>query len=220
MGLMIAHLPKKFVAEQMHVMRGMRAVIRDISFTVSAGEALILTGANGVGKTTLLRAIAGFLPLAGGRLHMDGLGEEASIGESCHYVGHLNGVKRSLTVTETLDFFCAFLGGDKDRSEAAAERFGLAGLLDVPAGYLSAGQKRRLALARLVCAERPLWLLDEPTVSLDAPSQGLLGEVVNAHLARGGMVIAATHIGLGWAKMTPFDLQGALAAQMAPAAAS
>ncbi len=203
---MIAHLPQKMVAEQLTVMRGIRPVIRDISLAVEAGEALILLGANGVGKTTLLRAIAGFLPPARGSIRLEGGNEDASVGESCHYVGHLNGVKRSLTVTETLRFFSAFLGGAPEAAESAAERLELEALADIPAGYLSAGQKRRLALARLLCAERPLWLLDEPTVSLDAPSQDLLAGIIDEHLECGGMVIAATHIGLGWANMRTLNL--------------
>jgi heme exporter protein A len=207
---MIAHLPKKLVAERLRVMRGMRLVIRDISFTCSPGEALVLQAANGVGKTTLLRAVAGFLPLAGGRLRLDGISDDSTVGENSHYVGHLNGVKRSLTVAETLRFLGTFLGGE-DRSGIAAERLGLGALLDVPAGYLSAGQTRRLALARLLCAKRALWLLDEPTVSLDTASQDLLAGIVNEHLAEGGMVVAATHIGLGWSNIVPFDLAGAQA---------
>jgi heme exporter protein A len=208
---MIAHVSQRLIVDQLCVMRGIRLVIRDISFAVAAGEALILTGANGVGKTTLLRAVAGFLPLVSGQVRLEGDAPDASVGERCHYVGHLNGVKRSLTVLETLQFFSAFLGGAEDRAEMAAERLALAGLRDVPAGYLSAGQKRRLALARLVCAERPLWLLDEPTVSLDTASQELLAAVVNEHLAGGGIVLAATHIGLGWTNMTAFDMERAAA---------
>jgi heme exporter protein A len=218
MGHIIAHLPKKLVAERLSVMRGLRCIFRGISFSVSAGEALVLTGANGVGKTTLLRAVGGFIPLADGRVQLAGMTDDSPVGDACHYVGHLNGVKRSLTVMETLRFFAAFLGGDAVRAEQAAEVLNLDGLADVPAGYLSAGQKRRLALARLVCAERPVWLLDEPAVSLDTASQELLAGIVNAHLAGGGMVLAATHTGLGWANMTAFDLQRAIAS--APADAS
>jgi heme exporter protein A len=203
---MIAHLPQKLVAEQVAVLRGNREVVRDISFTAGRGEALILTGANGVGKTTLLRAIAGFLPLASGTVRLDG-GGDVSVGESCHYIGHLNGVKRSLTVLETLRFFSAFLGGSSEAAEVAAARLELEALTDIPAGYLSAGQKRRLALARLVCAARPVWLLDEPTVSLDTPSQDLLAGIVNEHLEAGGIVIAATHIRLGWENTTRLSLE-------------
>jgi heme exporter protein A len=214
---MIAHLPKKLVAERLAVMRGLRSIFQNISFSVAAGEALVLTGANGVGKTTLLRAIAGFLPLAEGSVRLEGAADDSPVGDSCHYVGHLNGVKRSLSVMETLRFFASFLGGNAAYAEEAAHLLNLDGLEDVPAGYLSAGQKRRLALARLICAERPLWLLDEPAVSLDSASHALLAEIVNAHLARGGMVLAATHTGLGWANMTAFDLQRAAAPAFADA---
>lgn len=206
---MITHIPKKLVAERLTVMRGARCILRAVSLSAGAGEAVILTGANGIGKTTLLRAIAGFLPVAEGAIRLEGARNEATVGEASHYVGHLNGVKRSLTVIETLRFFSAFLGGEAALAEQAAERFGLDALADIPAGYLSAGQKRRLALARLVCAPRPLWLLDEPTVSLDARTQALFAGIVNAHLAEGGIVIAATHIALGWSNMTAFDLEAA-----------
>jgi heme exporter protein A len=192
MGHIIAHLPKKLVAERLSVMRGLRCIFRGISFSVSAGEALVLTGANGVGKTTLLRAVGGFIPLADGRVQLAGMTDDSPVGDACHYVGHLNGVKRSLTVMETLRFFAAFLGGDAVRAEQAAEVLNLDGLADVPAGYLS--------------------------VSLDTASQELLAGIVNAHLAGGGMVLAATHTGLGWANMTAFDLQRAIAS--APADAS
>jgi heme exporter protein A len=218
MGHMIAHLPKKLVAEGLTAMRGLRCIFSDVSLSAGAGEALVLTGRNGVGKTTLLRVIAGFLPLAAGSVRLEGVADDSPFGDFCHYVGHLNGVKRSLTVMETLRFFAAFLGGNAARAEEAAERLALDQLADVPAGYLSAGQKRRLALARLVCAERPLWLLDEPTVSLDSASQDLLTRLVNAHLADGGIVLAATHIGLGWQNLTAFDLERA--AGRARAAAS
>ena len=214
---MIAHLPKKLVAERVAVMRGPRPIFRGISFSVAAGEAVVLTGANGVGKTTLLRAVAGFLPLAEGRLRLEGAADDSPVADFCHYVGHLNGVKRSLTVMDTLRFFAAFLGGNAALADNAAVRLGLGALGDVPAGYLSAGQKRRLALARLLCAKRPLWLLDEPAVSLDARSQALLAEIVNEHLAASGMVLAATHTGLGWANMTAFDLERAVASAFADA---
>lgn len=215
---MITHLPKKLVAERLAVMRGLRLIFRGISFSVPEGEALVLTGANGVGKTTLLRAVAGFMPLEEGHLRLEGMGDDSPVGNFCHYVGHLNGVKRSLTVMDTLRFFAAFLGGNTALADDVAERLGLGALGDVPAGYLSAGQKRRLALARLLCAKRPLWLLDEPTVSLDARSQELLAEIVNQHLADGGIVLAATHTGLGWSNMTAFDLERAAASAFADAA--
>src|SRR5690349_12553367 len=131
MGHMIAHLPRKLVAEQVTVMRGQRCIFHAVSLSAGSGEALILTGANGIGKTTLLRAVAGFMPLAEGRVRLEGGPDEAAVGEASHYVGHLNGIKRSLTVMETLRFFSAFLGGEEALAERAAERFGLDALADV-----------------------------------------------------------------------------------------
>jgi len=214
---MIAHLPLKLVVQELMVMRGMRRIITGITMSADAGEAIVLTGPNGVGKTTLLRALAGFLPLADGKIRLEGKPEDSTIGEACHYVGHLNGVKPHLTVMETLRFFSALLGGGTGRAALAAGRLGLDTLADIPAGYLSAGQKRRLGLARLLCAERPLWLLDEPAVSLDAHSQALLAGVVGEHLASGGIVIAATHTDLGWANMKTLDLTAAALAARADA---
>ena len=202
---MIAH-PSKLTAQDLTVMRGSRAILAGLSFTVAAGEALILTGPNGIGKTTLLRTIAGFMPLAAGRLLLDGQRGDEPIGESCHFIGHLNGVKPSLTVGQTLRFFETFLGNDSGRADLAAEALGIDALIDIPAAYLSAGQKRRLGLARLLCAERRVWLLDEPAVSLDRQAQTVLAGMVNAHLGQSGIVIAATHTDLGWHNMKRLDL--------------
>jgi heme exporter protein A len=214
---MIAHLPQKLVADRLTVMRGIRCIFHAVSLTAGAGEAVILTGANGIGKTTLLRAVAGFVQLSEGDVRLEGSSDGKTLAELCHYVGHLNGVKRNLTVMETLEFFSAFLGGEAASAEEASERLGLDALADIPAGYLSAGQKRRLGLARLLCAPRPLWLLDEPAVSLDVRSQQMLSAIVNEHLAANGIVVAATHTDLGWANMRVFDLE---AAAMAHAQAS
>jgi heme exporter protein A len=184
----------------------MRLIFSGLSFGVGAGEALTLRGANGAGKTTLLRTMAGFLPSAAGRVALEGGAPDASVGEQCHYVGHLNGVKPSLTVAENLAFIADYLGGTREQAQASAGVLGLADLQDVPAAYLSAGQKRRLGLARLICAERPVWLLDEPATSLDAASQAMLAEMVAAHLAGGGIVVAATHTPLGWSEAASIDL--------------
>ena len=209
------------VAEDIQLARGERTLLAHLSFRVDAGQALVLTGANGVGKTTLLRAIAGFVPLASGRITFrpsePGLGpsavaQEASendddaqaIGQRCHVVGHLDGSKAVLTVAENLAFWATFLaGGEMPTSasadecvEAAMAQFKLTALSDIPAAYLSAGQKRRLGLARLCVAPRPLWLLDEPSVSLDADSVELLRRAIAAHRVAGGLVVAATHVDL------------------------
>ncbi len=197
--------------------RGDRRIIDDLSFSLRAGETLTLLGPNGVGKTTLIRALAGFLAHQSGEILLEGPGldEEKPVGESCHYVGHANGMKSSLTVIENLSFWSHYFGSERRLGKetntcddentqpfeqslrVALEQFDLFELADIPAGYLSAGQKRRLGLARLLVSKRPLWLLDEPTVSLDQASVMLLGEAVKAHVAGGGLVVAATHIPLG-----------------------
>ena len=198
----------KLIAEGLTTVRGGRSLFAGLSFAVGAGEALLVLGPNGSGKTTLIRTLAGLLGPAEGAIRVDGGVAERSVGEQCHYVGHLNAVKSSLTVEENATFWCRFLGGQRDRLDAALAVFGLAGLRDIPAGYLSAGQKRRLGLARLLLAVRPIWLLDEPTVSLDHAAQEALATVVGAHLAAGGLAIAATHVPLGLPNARELHLGG------------
>jgi heme exporter protein A len=188
----------KLIAEKLSARRGGRILFAALSFSVEAGSALLVTGPNGAGKTTLLRTLAGFLPPETGRILLEGGGAEASVAEQCHYVGHANAVKPSLTVAENAAFWSGFLGGAPDRLDGALAAFGLEALRDIPAGYLSAGQRRRAGLMRLLLAERPLWLLDEPTTSLDAAAQELLAGAVNRHLAGGGLAVAATHMALGF----------------------
>jgi heme exporter protein A len=173
--------------------RGSRLLFEDLSFTLAPGEGLLVTGPNGAGKTSLLRQLAGLLPLAGGSLTLTGAGDDAAIPELCHYVGHLNAVKTSLSVADNLAFWADFLGGRPDHLPNALAAFGLRPLADLPAGLLSAGQKRKLALSRLFAAPRPIWLLDEPQVSLDAPSLKLLDGAIGAHLAQGGIALVASH---------------------------
>jgi len=188
----------QLIAENLTLERGGRTVVDGLSFRLASGEALLLTGPNGSGKTTLLRALAGFLAPASGRILLDEAPPERERAELCHFVGHLDGLKNHLTVTENLAFWADYL--DEARAEArpaldaALDRFDLAALADIPAGYLSAGQRRRLALARLGVAKRPVWLLDEPTVSLDATSVGLLLEAIAGHVASGGIAAIATHV--------------------------
>ncbi len=193
----------KLIANDLAVDRGGRLIFRGLSFTLASGEGLLLTGPNGAGKTTLLRTIAGFLRAAEGEIRLEGADAEHALAEQCHYVGHLNGIKASQTVAENLSFWAAYLGaiggggmGSLPLDEAL-ERLSLKSLRDIPAGYLSAGQKRRLGLARLLVAARPIWLLDEPTVSLDAASQAVLAAMVRDHIEAGGLAIAATHLPLG-----------------------
>jgi heme exporter protein A len=172
--------------------RGGQQVFSGLSFEAAAGRALALTGANGAGKTTLLRMIAGLLQPSEGRLALLGGDAEASIAEQAHYVGHQDALKPSLSVAENLRFWTGFLG-EKSPPEDGLTAVGLSGLADLPAAYLSAGQRRRLALARLVAVRRPVWLLDEPTSALDAAAQEKLGNLMRDHLGSGGIVIAATH---------------------------
>ncbi len=195
------------VAENLTVQRGGRVVLDNVSLRVAGGEALLLTGPNGAGKTTLLRALGGFIHAFSGQVRIDGGGADQTVVEHCHFVGHSNAIKPSLTAAENLAFWGSYLGSDVHADgpwtapmhapDQALDRLGLGGLRDVPAGYLSAGQKRRLGLARLLVAMRPVWLLDEPTVSLDAASVGLFAGLVQEHLAQGGIVVAATHVPLG-----------------------
>lgn len=197
----------RLIVENLRVLRGDRAVLENQSFRVAAGGALLLTGPNGAGKTTLLRAVAGLIRPEAGKVSLEG-GEADAVGEQCHFVGHLNAVKPSLTAIENLRFWKDALGGDEQPLARALERFGLGEMADVPGGYLSAGQKRRIGLARLLVAQRPVWLLDEPTVSLDAASVSTFAAIVAEHLAGGGIAIAATHVPLGIAGARELRLGG------------
>jgi heme exporter protein A len=176
--------------------RGERLVFRDLDFAVAAGGALLLTGSNGSGKSTLLRLLAGLLRPAAGRLTWEG--EDALSDLPAHarrvaYVGHQDAVKPGLTAGENLDFAARLSGADVGEALSAV---GLDDLADLPARMLSAGQKRRLALARLMLSRASLWLLDEPTLGLDAVSVERLGSMLGAHRARGGVLVAATHLAL------------------------
>ncbi|HUN44639.1 MAG TPA: heme ABC exporter ATP-binding protein CcmA [Acetobacteraceae bacterium] len=194
-------------AEGLAAFRGERLVFRDLSFTVPTGGALVLLGANGSGKSTLLRLLAGLVRPIAGRLLWGG--EDALSDLPAHaarvtYVGHLDAVKPGLTAAENLAFAARMGQGSVDD---ALDAMNLADLAEVPARYLSAGQKRRLALARLVLSAAPLWLLDEPTVGLDTASQALVGAVLSAHRTRGGIVVAATHVPLPMQQAEEFRLQ-------------
>lgn len=202
----------RLIVDKVNCRRGERIVLAEVSFTVSAGEALLLTGPNGSGKTTLLRTIAGLLPPAAGSVRVEGGAREAEPGEYCHYIGHRDGVRPSLTVAETVAFWCRYLGAGEAAASTALDRLEIAPLADIPAMYLSAGQRRRVGLARLLTAQRPIWLLDEPTTSLDAQAQATFAALVKAHRSTGGIVIAATHAPLGVAGAREIRLGTRLAA--------
>jgi heme exporter protein A len=176
--------------------RGGREVFRDLSFGLSAAEAMVVTGRNGAGKSSLLRMIAGLVRIAAGRLQLEGGASDTTIAEQAHYLGHQDALKPSLSVGENLRFWTEFLGARSD-IDAALNAVELAPLTDLPAAYLSAGQRRRLSIARLIAVPRAIWLLDEPTSALDAPSQKRLADLMRAHLTGGGMIIAAAHGPIG-----------------------
>jgi len=183
-------------AQALSCQRGGRSIFDGLGFSVAGGEALLVTGRNGAGKSSLLRMIAGLLRIAGGTLSLQGGDPERSIAEQAHYLGHADALKPSLSVAENLAFWTAWLGGSGEPQQALAT-VGLDSLTALPAAYLSAGQKRRLSIARLIAVKRPLWLLDEPTSALDTASQGMLLDLMRAHLAGGGILVAATHLPLG-----------------------
>jgi heme exporter protein A len=189
----------RLTADALTCLRGGRVVFRDLDFAAEAGEAIQVVGPNGSGKSSLLRLIAGLVRIESGRLILAGGDPEAEIGEQAHYCGHQDAFKSSLTVIENIGFWTRFLGGGGHSPTEALARLGLEHLADLPAGYLSAGQRRRLALARLLTVKRPIWLLDEPTAALDAASQSVLAAIMAAHIAEGGILFAATHGPLGLA---------------------
>jgi heme exporter protein A len=177
--------------------RGGREVFSGLDFEAASGEALAVTGPNGAGKTSLLRLIAGLLTMAGGSIGLEGGEGELTLPEQAHYLGHRDALKPALTVLENLCFWQEFLGGEVFDAGQALAAVGIDHAAQLPAAFLSAGQRRRLSIARLLAARRPIWLLDEPTSALDASAQGLFAGLMKDHLARGGLIIAATHAPLG-----------------------
>ena len=177
--------------------RAGRLIFADQSFTINAGEAVMLRGPNGAGKSTLLRALAGMLPYEGDVV-LNGITlaeDHDGVQEQIAYAGHLDAIKPQLTVGENLTFWARLFAGGSISD--AVDQFSLAEIWNRPAHTCSAGQKRRLGLARLVVSGRPLWLLDEPTVSLDVETTARFAAIIKAHCAGGGMALIATHIDLG-----------------------
>ena len=187
--------------QSLSLSRGERVLFQGLSLRLSAGEAVALTGANGAGKTSLLRAVAGFIRPDAGTITFSGgpgadgesLDAETAQRESVHLLGHLEGLKPTRTARQEFDFQTAWLGGNIAARDAAIARLSLTPLLDLETRKLSAGQKRRLSLARLIAAPRALWLLDEPLAPLDERWRGVAAELMAAHLATGGMILAAVH---------------------------
>ena len=178
--------------------RGGRDVFAGLSFALASSELLAVTGRNGAGKSSLLRTIVGLVRIASGKLTLAGGDPELTIAEQAHYLGHQDAQKPSLSVAENLRFWAGFLASGPADIGPALAAVGLEELADLPAAYLSAGQRRRLSIARLLAVKRPIWLLDEPTSTLDAASQDRLAGLMRAHLTEGGMILAATHSALGF----------------------
>lgn len=188
----------RLVADNLAGERGGETVFSGISFDLGQGAALVVTGPNGAGKTTLLRVIAGLLPVASGSLRLEGGNEPfADVQSAIHFLGPMNAMKTALTVEENLLFWQAFNGEKRGNVSEALEQVGLAGIGDLPFGYLSTGQRRRASIARLLVSHRPVWLLDEPTSGLDTASEKRFSGLMQGHLQGGGIVVAATHLPLG-----------------------
>lgn len=201
--------------------RGHKMLFSGIGFSLGGGEALLLYGPNGAGKSSLLRIIAGLLRPTAGKIALQGGDGERTIAEQAHYLGHQDALKPSLSVAENLSFWMRFLGARPGLApEAALEAVGLLALADLPGGYLSAGQRRRLSLARLLCVARPIWLLDEPSSALDAGGQQQLLTAMHAHLRAEGLILAATHTPLGLPQAQVLRLGRATSERAQPSAAA
>lgn len=187
----------RLIAEELVCHRGGRSVFSGVSFAVASGEALTVTGRNGAGKSSLIRLLVGLVRLAAGRIALEGGDPELTIAEQAHYLGHQDAFKGSLSVAENLRFWAGFYGVRAAKIDTALEAVGLGALAELPAAYLSAGQRRRLSIARLVMVPRPIWLLDEPTSTLDTAAQARLADLMRAHLAGDGLIIAASHGPIG-----------------------
>jgi heme exporter protein A len=183
--------------EDLAIARGDRLLFEHLSLAISAGEAVALTGRNGAGKTSLLRAVAGLLRPLSGKISFAGpegeVPAEDARSRDLHLLGHHDGLKPGRTAFEEMLFQVHWTGGSAASAEAACKRLNLGRLRDLEVRKLSAGQRRRVALARLIAAPRPLWLLDEPLAPLDAEQRALFGTLMGEHLAGGGMILAAVH---------------------------
>ncbi len=199
----------ELIADQLTVSRGGEIVFCDLGFRVAAGAALVVTGPNGAGKSTLLRTLCGLIEPAAGSARIEGVAgdEPPLLGEYCHYLGHENGMKPALTVASNLAFWRGFLGAPRDEIDQALGKIGLEHVAQLPFAHLSAGQRRRVALARLLVSYRPVWLVDEPISGLDERARATFAGLANHHLNSGGIIIAATHEPLGIADAATLEMR-------------
>ena len=190
------------------VARGGRVLVSGLAFSLAQGQGLIVRGPNGAGKSTLLRALAGLLPVEAGSIALSGADEGETLASSAHYLGHRNAMKDALTAAENLSFWQDFCGAAHLSVPEALAAVGLPHVAETPFGWLSTGQKRRVAIARLLVSSRAVWILDEPTAGLDAASSQALDAMLRDHLAGGGILIAATHLPLDVPGVTFLDIAG------------
>lgn len=196
----------QLVAEGLAGERGGETIFSQLCFSLGAGEALVVTGPNGSGKSTLLRIICGLLQLQTGSIKLTDGGEGLPVRAACHYLGHQNAMKPALSVRENLAFWQRFHGERKLEIHEALEAVDLPGVEDLPFGYLSTGQKRRVSIAKLLISHRPLWIVDEPTAGLDKASEARFAQLMQDHMREGGMIVAATHIPLGLKNVKTLDM--------------
>ena len=191
----------RLIVSDLAAERGGEIIFSDLNFSVSGGQAMVVTGPNGSGKSTLLRIICGLLPAAYGEVQLEIGAEMLKASSLIHYLGHQNAMKPALSVRENLDFWQKFHGEKALEIEDALEAVGLPDIDHLPFGYLSTGQKRRVSIAKLLMSDRPIWVVDEPTAGLDRASEKRFAELMGEKLEDGGIIVAATHIPLGLAQV-------------------
>lgn len=196
----------RLIVENLAAVRGGATIFSRVAFSLASGGSLVVTGPNGSGKSTLLRVLASLLPASRGTVRLEGAGAEATVSSVSHYLGHENAMKTALTVTENLAFWQKFLDDPLMSTGEALEVVGLSGTGHLPFGYLSTGQRRRAAIARMLVSRRDIWLVDEPTAGLDAASEARFASIMADHVRGGGILIAATH--------QPLGLEGAMKLEM------
>ncbi len=185
-----------YIISKLVINRGERRIVGPLDIIIDPGNTLAVRGPNGAGKSTMLRALAGLLPITSGSATLTDVDDDTPTAEYCHYFGHLDGLKSALTVQENLNFYQSLYGNKFMSIDDALVQVALPHTLNLPVAYLSAGMRKRVALARMLLNHRPLWLLDEPTSALDAASQDRLGQMMENHVGAGGIIIAATHLPL------------------------